>query len=48
LEKRESKSKSERGIVRNQIGLRNQRNEIVLQCISNILVARQPDAKASA
>ena len=42
LEKRESKSKSERGIVRNQIRLRNQRSEIVLQCISNILVARRP------
>jgi acyl dehydratase len=48
LEKRESKSKSERGIVRNQTRLRNQRNEIVLQCISNILVARRPDAKTSA
>jgi acyl dehydratase len=48
LEKRESKSKSERGIVRNQTRLRNQRNEIVLQCISNIFVARRPDAKASA
>ena len=34
LEKRESKSKPDRGNVRNQIRLRNQRNEIVLQCIS--------------
>jgi acyl dehydratase len=42
LEKRESKSKSDRGIVRNQIRLRNQRREIVLQAISNILVARRP------
>src|SRR6516162_5859720 len=42
LEKRESKSKSHRGIVRNQIRLRNQRREIVLQGISNILVARRP------
>jgi acyl dehydratase len=42
LEKRESKSKSDRGIVRNQIRLRNQRREIVLQGISNILVARRP------
>jgi len=42
LEMRESKSKSDRGIVRNQIRLRNQRREIVLQCISNILVARRP------
>jgi hypothetical protein len=38
LEKRESKSKSDRGIVRNRILLRNQRRETVLQCISNILV----------
>ena len=42
LEKRESKSKSDRGIVRNQIRLRNQRREIVLQGISSILVARRP------
>jgi acyl dehydratase len=42
LEKRESKSKPDRGIVRFQIRLRNQRNEIVLQCISSILVARRP------
>jgi acyl dehydratase len=48
LEKRESKSKPDRGIVRNQIRLRNQRNEIVFQCISHLLVARRPDAKASA
>jgi acyl dehydratase len=46
LEKRESKSKSDRGIVRNQILLRNQRRETVLQCISNTLVARRPDANA--
>ena len=42
LEKRESKSKPDRGIVRSQVRLRNQRREIVLQCISNILVARRP------
>jgi acyl dehydratase len=42
LEKRDSKSKPDRGIVRFQIRLRNQRNEIVLQCISNALVARRP------
>jgi acyl dehydratase len=42
LEKRESKSKPDRGIVRNQVRLLNQRNEIVLQCVSNILVARRP------
>jgi acyl dehydratase len=48
LEKRESKSKPDRGVVRIQIQLRNQRSEIVLQCINNLLVARRPDAKASA
>ena len=48
LEKRESRSKPDRGIVRIQIRLRNQRSEIVLQCINNLLVARRPDAKGSA
>jgi acyl dehydratase len=48
LEKRESKSKSDRGIFRNQIHLRNLKRETVLQCIANVLVARRPDAKASA
>ena len=47
LEKRESKSKSDRGIIRNQIHLRNQKRETVLQCISNILVARRPNMKTS-
>jgi acyl dehydratase len=47
LERRESKSKPDVGILRNQIHLRNQRRETVLQCISSILVARRPDAKAS-
>jgi acyl dehydratase len=42
LEKRESKSKSDRGIVRGQIYLRNQKREIVLQCINTVLVARRP------
>ena len=42
LEKRESKSKPDRGIVRFQSRLSNQRNEIVLQCVANILVARRP------
>ena len=45
-EMRESKSKSDRGIVRNRDLLRNQRRETVLECISNILVARRPDANA--
>ncbi|MBR0693418.1 MaoC/PaaZ C-terminal domain-containing protein [Bradyrhizobium lablabi] len=48
LEKRESRSNPDRGILRDQIRLRNQRGETVLQCFSNILVARRPDAKASA
>jgi acyl dehydratase len=46
LEKRESKSNSDRGIVRNQIHLRNQKREIVLQCINTVLVARRPVAKS--
>jgi len=48
LEMRESKSKSDRGIVRNQVFLRNGRREVVLECISSILVARRPDANAPA
>ncbi len=47
LEKRESKSNSDRGIVRNQMHLRNQKREIVLQCINTVLVARRPDVKSS-
>jgi acyl dehydratase len=46
LEKRESKSKSDRGIIRSRVLLRNQKRETVLQCIGNILVARRPDANA--
>jgi acyl dehydratase len=46
LEKRESKSKSDRGTVRSRVLLRNQRRETVLECIGNILVARRPDANA--
>ena len=45
LEKRESRSKSDRGIIRSQIVLRNQKGETVLQCISNILVARDRTRK---
>jgi acyl dehydratase len=44
LEKRESQSKPDRGIIRNQSYLRNQKGEIVLQAIGTILVARRPDA----
>ncbi|MCP3459339.1 MULTISPECIES: MaoC/PaaZ C-terminal domain-containing protein [unclassified Bradyrhizobium] len=46
LEKRASKSKSDRGIVRNQVLLRNQKRETVLQCTRNILVARRGVANA--
>jgi acyl dehydratase len=46
LEKRDSRSKSDRGIVRPRILLRNQKRETVLQCISKVLVARRPDANA--
>jgi acyl dehydratase len=47
LEMRPSKSKSDRGIVRNRVFLRNRRREVVLECIGSILVARRPDANAS-
>jgi len=46
LEKRESKSKSDRGIIRTRVLLRNQKRETVLECSSNIFVARRPDANA--
>src|SRR5215471_9552636 len=42
LEMRESKSNSDRGIVRSRALLRNQRRETVLESIGNILVARRP------
>lgn len=45
-EMRESKSKSDRGIVRNRNLLRNQRRETVLECTANIFVARRPNANA--
>jgi acyl dehydratase len=47
LEKRESKSNSDRGILRNQMHLRNQAREMVLQGINTVLVSRRPDAKSS-
>ncbi|MGX9432300.1 MULTISPECIES: MaoC/PaaZ C-terminal domain-containing protein [Bradyrhizobium] len=47
LEKRESKSRPDSGIVRGQFRLRNQKGETVLQCVGNGLVARRPDAKGS-
>jgi acyl dehydratase len=46
LEKRESKSNSDRGIIRNQMHLHNQKREMVLQCINTVLVARRPTAKS--
>jgi len=46
LEKRESKSKIDRGIIRNQMYLRNQNREIVLQCVNTCLVARRPAAQS--
>jgi acyl dehydratase len=47
LGKRESKSRPDTGILRSQIHLRNQRREAVFQCVSSVLVARRPGAKAS-
>ena len=47
LEKRESKSNSDRGIVRHQVYVRNQKREIVLQAIGTVLVARRPVEKSS-
>jgi acyl dehydratase len=46
LEKRESKSKSDRGIFRHRILLRNQKRETVLECFATVLIARRPDANA--
>src|SRR5215510_12915574 len=46
LEKRESKSKPDRGILRLKIILRNQRRETVLECLVSVLIARRPDANA--
>ena len=46
LEKRESKSKPDSGIVRSQGRLRNQKGETVLQCVYSVLVERRSDAKA--
>ncbi len=43
LEMRESKSKPDRGIVRNRNILRNQKRATVLECISNIFVERRPN-----
>ncbi|MET3845030.1 acyl dehydratase [Bradyrhizobium sp. OAE829] len=47
LEMRQSKSKPDWGIVRNRNLLRNQKRETVLECISNIFVAKRPGAPAA-
>jgi acyl dehydratase len=47
LEKRESKSRPDRGIVRGQSLLRNEKGDTVLQCVSSVLVERRPEAKPS-
>jgi len=47
MEKRESKSKPDRGIARNQIQLSNQKGEIVLQCIANVLIARRSESSGT-
>jgi len=44
LEMRGSRSKPDRGIVRNRNILRNRKRETVLECISNIFVERRPNA----
>ena len=41
LEKRESKSRPDRGIVRRQVLLRNQKRETVLECFATVLIARR-------
>src|SRR5262249_27400094 len=42
LEKRESKSKPDRGILRRRVLLRNQKRETVLDCFASVLIARRP------
>jgi acyl dehydratase len=42
VEKRESKSKPDRGIVRRRVLLRNQKRETVLECFASVLIARRP------
>jgi acyl dehydratase len=44
LEKRESKSRPDRRIVRRRVLLRNQKREIVLECFASVLIARRPAA----
>jgi acyl dehydratase len=45
LEKRESKSRPDRGIVRRRVLLRNQKRETVLACFASVLIARRPAAR---
>ena len=42
VEKRESKSRADRGIVRRRVLLRNQKRETVLECFANVMIARRP------
>jgi acyl dehydratase len=42
LEKRESKSKPDRGLLRRQVLLRNQKRETVLECFATVMIARRP------
>jgi acyl dehydratase len=44
LEKRVSKSRPDRGIVRRRVLLRNQKRETVLECFASVLIARRPVA----
>ena len=48
LEKRESKSRPDRGIVRNRILMCNQKREPVLECFSSIFVGRRPHSNTAA
>jgi acyl dehydratase len=42
VEKRESKSSADRGLVRSRILLRNEKRETVFESVSTVLVARRP------
>jgi acyl dehydratase len=44
LEKRESRTKPDRGIVRSSVDVRNQRDETVLSYTSAIMVVKRGDA----
>jgi len=42
IERRESKTKPDRGILRNRIELKNQNNEIVLSYVVTTMIAKRP------